>query len=366
MQEKINSPKEWIRIVLSIASKDILDAFKNRLTISIILGVGMIVLSGQLLPLVMKLRPEQRAYVFDESGSTFVQDHRQGDGFRLIPMPSLEALQEQVAAASSGSIGLVLPADFPEIDAGPGPLELQAYYAHAMRGKPVKESMAFFTDQLSDILERNVSLTWEGNVVYPSLKSGGHPFMVGISLVVAILTIGMALVPLLMIEEKERHTMEALLVSPASYGQIVAGKAVSGLFYCFLAVAVVYTLNARLLANGWLALLAVLASALFTVSLGLLFGVLFEQQASMNMVMGLTLMLLMVPVILAATSITNYPPLLQTILPWLPSVAMVELFSASFSKTIDGGTLFFNFSILIGMSLLLLLLVTARVRRMDR
>jgi ABC-2 type transport system permease protein len=366
MQDKINTLMEWIHIVLSVASKDILDAFKNRLTISIILGVGMIVLSGQLLPLVIKLQPEQRAYVFDESGSTFVQEHRQGDGFRLIPMPSLEAMQEQVAAASSDSIGLVLPAYFPERVAGKGPLELQVYYPYAMRGKPVEEAMAFFTAQLSEIFEREISLTCEDNVLYPSLKTGGHPFMVGISLVVAILTIGMALVPLLMIEEKERHTMEALLVSPASYGQIVVGKAVSGLFYCFLAVAVVYTLNARLLANGWLALLAVLASALFTVSLGLLFGVLFEQQASMNMVMGLTLMLLMVPVILAATTITNYPPLIQTILPWLPSVAMVELFSASFSKTLDWGTLFFNFSILAGTALLLLVMVTARVRRMDR
>lgn len=366
MQDKINSLMEWIRIVVSIASKDILDAFKNRLTISIILGVGMIVLSGQLLPLVVKLQPEQRAYVFDKSGSTFVQENRQGDGFRLVPIPSLETMQEQVAAASSDSIGLVLPADFPERIAGQDPLELQVYYAHAMRGKPVRESVAFFTEQLSEILEQEVDLIWEGNVVYPSLKSGGHPFMVGISLVVAILTIGMALVPLLMIEEKERHTMEALLVSPASYGQIVAGKAVSGLFYCFVAVAVVYTLNARLLANGWLALLAVLASALFTVSLGLLFGVLFEQQASMNMVMGLTLMFLMVPVILAATSIANYPPLLQTILPWLPSVAMVEFFSASFSQTLDGGTLLFNLSILVGTALLLLALVTARVRRMDR
>ncbi len=365
MPNKNKSSIEWIRIVLSIASKDILDAFKNRLTISIILGVGMIVLSGQLLPLVMKLRPEQRAYMFDESGSTFVQEHRQGDGFRLIPISSLEAMQEQVAAASSSSIGLVLPQDFLEKLEGQAPVELQAYYAHAMCGKPVKESMDFFTDQLSEILERSVSLSWEGNVVYPSLKSGGHPFMVSISLVVATLTIGMALVPLLMIEEKERHTMEALLVSPASYGQIVVGKALSGLFYCFLAVAVVYTLNVRLLANGWLALLAVLAAALFTVSLGLLFGVFFEQQASMNMVMGLTLMLLMVPVILAATSTANYPPLLQTILPWLPSVAMVELFSASFSQTLDGGTLLVNLSILVGLALLLLLLVTARVRRMD-
>jgi hypothetical protein len=110
----------------------------------------------------------------------------------------------------------------------------------------------------------------------------------------------------------------------------------------------------------------VAASALFTVSLGLLFGVLFEQQASMNMVMGLTLMLLMVPMILSAASSVNYPPFLQTIMPWLPSVAMVELFSASFSKTSDAGILLTNFGILVGAAVPLLLLVSARIRRMDR
>ena len=354
----------WIRIVLAVAGKDITDAIKNRLTISIILGVGMIVLSSQLLPLMMKLRPERRAYVFDESQSTFVQEHRRGVGFQLVTMPSIETMQEQVASTTHSAIGLVLPQDF--LDRLETPLELQAYYPHAMRGRPVEETAAIFADQLSEILEQEVSLIWEGNVIYPSMKSGGHPFMVAISLVVATLTIGMALVPLLMIEEKERHTMEALLVSPASYGQIVVGKALSGLFYCFLAVAVVYILNASLLANFWLALLAVFASALFTVSLGLLFGVLFEQQTSMNMVMGLTLMLLMVPMILSATSTANFPPVLQTILPWLPSVAMVELFSASFAPMLDLGILLPNLAILIGMALLLLLMVTTRVRRMDR
>jgi hypothetical protein len=77
-------------------------------------------------------------------------------------------------------------------------------------------------------------------------------------------------------------------------------------------------------------------------------------------------MLLMVPVILAATSSVNYPPMLQTVLPWLPSVAMAKVFSASFSNTAEIGALAFNFGILFGLALLLLLLVTTRVRRMDR
>jgi len=45
-----------------------------------------------------------------------------------------------------------------------------------------------------------------------------------------------------MVEEKEKHTMEALLVSPASYSQIVLGKTIAGIFYCLTAAAVVWSL----------------------------------------------------------------------------------------------------------------------------
>ena len=190
--------------------------------------------------------------------------------------------------------------------------------------------------------------------------------MVSISLAISILTIGMSLVPLLMIEEKERHTIDALLVSPASYGQIVLGKALAGIFYCTVAALVVYVLNISLLATVWVALIAVLAGALFTVSVGLLLGVLFEQQANMNMVMGLLLMVLMVPMLLSIVPAANIPTSLEAALPYLPSVAMGRLFSMSFSNVINIAALLLNLSVLFGFAIVLLLVVTWRVKRMDR
>lgn len=176
----------------------------------------------------------------------------------------------------------------------------------------------------------------------------------------------MSLVPLLMIEEKERHTIDALLVSPASYGQIVLGKALAGIFYCTVAALVVYVLNINLLATGWVAVIAVLAGALFTVSVGLLLGVLFEQQANMNMVMGLVLILLMVPMLLSLAPAANIPASVKTVLPFLPSVAMGRLFSISFSNVVEFAALLLNLSVLFGFAIVLLLLVTWRVKRMDR
>lgn len=366
MNTNENMLSRWVRVVLAVAGKDITDAIKNRITISIILGVTMIVLISRVLPLVMKLRPEKRAYVYDASGSTFVEEFSRGESYRLLEMPSEEVMHREVGVTVAGTIGLAMPADLEEILEGDEPLEIEAYYAHALKRSEKDELMALFTSGLSEALNREVIINAEGNELFPAPDAGGHPFMVSISLAISILTIGMSLVPLLMIEEKERHTIDALLVSPASYGQIVLGKALAGMFYCTVAALVVYVLNINLLATGWVAVIAVLAGALFTVSVGLLLGVLFEQQANMNMVMGLLLMVLMVPMLLSIVPAANIPTPLEAALPYVPSVAMGRLFSMSFSNVIDASALLFNMSVLFGFATVLLLVVTWRVQRMDR
>ncbi len=361
-----NKLSDWVRIVLAVASKDVVDAIKNRVTISIILGVAMIVLSTQALPLLMALRPEKRALVYDASRSTFVEEYGRGGSYRLLEMPSREAMLNEIGGIVAGTIGLQLSEDFAETLEGNGPLEMEIYFSHAMRGSKADEMAEFFSRELSDSLSREVVLNAEGNEIYPAPNAGGHPFMVSITLVMAIMIVGMSLVPLLMIEEKEKHTIEVLMISPASYGQVVLGKAVAGMFYCVTAAAVVFAINYRLLATGWVALLAVVAAALFTVGLGLLFGVFFEKPANMNMVMGLVIMILMLPVLLSLLASSTLPATLQAVLPYIPSVAASRLFSMSFSNVIDAGALVFNLGVLFGFAMVLLLLVVWRVRRMDR
>jgi predicted Na+-dependent transporter len=86
----------------------------------------------------------------------------------------------------------------------------------------------------------------------------------------------------------------------------------------------------------------------------------------MNMVLGVVMILLMSPVILAMAASPNLPPALQDVLPYIPSVAAGKLFSMSFSNIIDTNALFLNLGVLFGSALILLLLVTWRVQRMDR
>jgi ABC-type Na+ efflux pump permease subunit len=49
-------------------------------------------------------------------------------------------------------------------------------------------------------------------------------------LIVVLAMTGAYMLPTLLVEEKEKHTLQALLVSPASPGDIVISKALTGSF----------------------------------------------------------------------------------------------------------------------------------------
>ena len=91
----------------------------------------------------------------------------------------------------------------------------------AASGTPVRVSLGVGPDQA-------------GHVLYPAADAGGEPMMAAILLAIVITTLGLALVPLLMVEEKEAHTLDTLLVSPASLGQLITAKAITGFVYCLV------------------------------------------------------------------------------------------------------------------------------------
>jgi len=203
-------------------------------------------------------------------------------------------------------------------------------------------------------------------VIYPSLDAGGQPFMISLALTIMILTVGFALVPYLLVEEKETHTFEALLVSPARFGQVVAGKALAGTCYCLSAAVVVFLFNAKLFVHWEVAILAVLLGAAFAVAVGLLMGALFDNPATINLWMGVLFMLLLVPTFLAALDSSKLPEVVRTITSWLPSVALGRLLKIAMAGDVPAALLWSNVAVLAVSALVVYVLVVWRVRRSDR
>lgn len=95
--------------------------------------------------------------------------------------------------------------------------------------------------------------------------------------------------------------MEVLLISPAGAGQIVLAKALTGLLYCLLAAGLVLAASAPTVVHWDIALLAALCGALFTVSLGLLLGVILNARQQLIVWSAVLMIPLFLPVITSET-----------------------------------------------------------------
>jgi ABC-2 type transport system permease protein len=361
--ERIN---ERLRIISTIAVKDAVDALKNKTIVTVMIGLALMTLTSQALPLLLKLSRVPVAIVYDPGKSDLVTTIADEDGYSLRRLPSQDEMESWIGEGSEVMLGLTLPADLDEqVDNG-GSIKLEGAVVHWAEQAKVTELVDFFEDRFSEAAGRRVSIEIEDDMVYPPPDAGGRPFMASMGFVIATIMVGAFLVPYLMIEERETHTMDSLLVSPATYSEVVAGKALAGTFYCLAALTVMFAFNLGLINLWGLALLAAVCGALFTVAVGLLMGTLFDNAASLNLWLGLVIMILLVPVFLEGTMGSNFPELMRTIMPWIPSVALAEVFRTSFSNDFSAAMIISDLGIVVAAAALILALVVWRVRQSDR
>jgi ABC-2 type transport system permease protein len=113
-----------------------------------------------------------------------------------------------------------------------------------------------------------------------------------------IMTLGMVgamVVPLLLVEEKEKRTLDFLLASPAGLKEIVAGKALTGVVYTLLIAGLLLFINRQLVGNWFLTLLSISLGLLFVVGVGLFMGTLLNNTMQVNTWASSVLIVLLVP-----------------------------------------------------------------------
>jgi ABC-2 type transport system permease protein len=358
---------EGVRIVWTIAAKDIVDALRNKTIFFNILTVFFIMAVYQRLsPLMYTTDPD--VVVYDAGGSRLVAALESSPQFALHRASSIRDLKEQMGSHSRGDIGLAIPADFDRrlasaaSEAGGAP-ELGGYVIWSSRSKAA-ELKSNCERQLTELLGQPVQINIK-DTVYPDPDSMGPIRMVSVTLVLIIILMSVFTVPYLMFEEKRTKTLDALLISPASISQVVMGKALAGSFYCLTAVGVAFAFNWAFVTHWGLAIVAVLSGTLLAVGLGLLLGTLFENQYQMMIWAMIPGYILLIPVFLSVVD-PILPETLRAVIYWIPTVALSLVFRYSFS---DGATLaqiLFHLGIVLASAGLVLAAVVWKVRRSDR
>jgi ABC-2 type transport system permease protein len=115
-----------------------------------------------------------------------------------------------------------------------------------------------------------------------------------IVLLVSFMT-GTALMPGLLIEEKERKTLRMLMVTPASFADVILGKLLVALVYQLILSLVVLIIMGSFTGQIALLLLYTLLGACFSLALGLLFGGIFSTASTAGMVVGFVSFIYVIP-----------------------------------------------------------------------
>jgi ABC-2 type transport system permease protein len=354
---------DTLHIAWTIAVKDVREAVTNK-------GIrtNMLVLIGLVLFFywASTLRPFDKrvdVVVFDEGGSNLVLERTELSDGAELDFRFAESLQDLEKQMEYQDLGLVIPADIDQQMTSASEVNLTGYIFWAQRGK-IAELEAKYSAMVSELLGKQVRVNINENILIPSGDALGMASTATFHVFFAVFWMAITVVPFLMIEERQTKTLEALMVSPASPGQVVIGKALAGLIFVILIAGLSLALNGIYVTIwGWV-LLGFFLSALFAIGLALLLGSLVPSGQQLTLWMLPVVIIFIIPAFFADEP--NLAPGLKSILAWLPSTALSNVLGYSVSDEVLPVSLLMNLAIVLVSILLVYGLVIWRLRQSDQ
>ena len=354
-----------MRVILAITLKDCLDAVRDRKLLPVFAAVLLMIAFFRLSTALRN--EEMRTLAVVDPGGTPVLDQWEDSGqFDLQRFSSQQEMEHFLGGEDTAVLGLVLPPDFEQQMNGDAYVELDGYVDHWVSDSDAEEVRSTFEAQLTALAGRPVRISVDNEVAFTHPRSF-QPVTTSFLMVYALVITGLMVAPNLMIEEKELKTLDALLVSPASAGQIVTAKALTGLIYCVAAAGLVLAANAPLVVHWDIAVLAAICGSLFTVSVGLLLGVLLNSRQQLIIWSAVLMFPLFIPVI--ASEILpdiQAPALLQQAVSLMPTVPVAEATRWALSGEVPWGEIGSGLAVTAACAIALLIVVAWIVRRSDR
>ena len=289
-----------LQVVRAITRKDVIDAIRNRyLLTALITPLFVAVLFKVVLPGADN-RGLLTLVVHDSANSAMIAELRKTPQLNVVDAGSAAAVAGEVEKRNAIG-GLAVPVNFDaDVTASKQP-ELTVYVNNK---KSVFEQTAF--RQLLDQHVRALAkyrdparLNWINVSEDESGPGRGgltlNQMLLPLLLIMTLGMIGAMVVPLLLVEEKEKRTLDFLLASPASLKEIVAGKAFTGVAYTVLIAGLLLIVNRKLVGNWPLTLLTISLGLLFVVAIGLFMGSLLNNTMQVNTWAGTVLIVLLAP-----------------------------------------------------------------------
>lgn len=352
-----------LRIIRTVAWKDILDSLRNRVTLTVIAGVFSVALTAQIFPLLLQSRNITVMEIYDAGFNEAVLSLRNIPDLQLSRMRSEEHLVENIQDGNASTVGLILPEDLDQQLSLGEPIALQGsmifWAVDTRRGQEVRANLE---RQLTQNWGVPVSITVKPE--YPLSTTGGHFGMIVIGMTVAVFGISAILVPITLLEERENHTLDAMLLSPARGWQVIAGKALAGMVYGLVTAGILLFFNRHLVLNWTWVVAGTLLTIVLSVGIGLLLGLLAQDQQGVNAWVALVFAIGFLPVMIISLGLQT-PAFFEQLVEFIPTISYGYILQAGMVIDVPGSQVGLWLGVLVIWTVVVYGLLVYRLRQTD-
>jgi ABC-2 type transport system permease protein len=360
------------RSVLAIARKDAIDILVNKSTMTILI---MPIAMALLFLLISKLVGSHttNVLVYNPGQSRVVQVV--SGAFNSVKITQVNSPADVTAAfGADGShkdasydVGLIIPADFDSALQSGGHPQVSLYTNGSNIDRSESQLLsAALTNYARTVAHPQPPLALSTAMINPPSNTNVGDLLGtyygAVSLLVSFI-VGTSLMPGLLIEEKEKKTLRMLMVTPASFTDVIMGKLLIALVYQLVLSTIVLAIQGGFTGHVSLVLLYMLLGSCFSLALGLLFGGIFSTASTAGAVGGMLTFIYIIPAIFTGplASLMGSSPVAQ-IVKVLPTYYMADgAYNAMQSQGSFNSNLL-DISVILG-SALVLVLITAWVLR---
>lgn len=363
------SRKQW-HVTWAIVRKDLLE-LRHNVQLLVILGVPFVVFFiYRLLTIGVETETKLGIAVLDQGQSQLVT--------LLETLPELEVqrvttIQNLTQLADDEAMqGIVIPADFDErVVQGEQPV--LTVYLNTRTGSrtEVERFRRLLQEQVLSLAGKSLGaeIVWDDAAAIThrapfSEQVALNGYLFTVVLTMALYMAGTNLVAHFIAEEKEKHTLDNLLTSPAQISTFVAAKTIIGLLLAGLIFALMTLFNGGLTGNWSIFVLFCVLASLAYVALGILTGLWSENTKQCNIWSSLMMFVVLMPSWFGSFMDVGEP--WYTLFRLIPTHYLVTALTDSLEARVTWGDVIPNLLICLGTALFLWLAVGWMVRTRPR
>ncbi len=292
------------RMIRSIYRKDLRDAIRDsRVLVAILVPIGIGILYNFMF---QDTTPKPKATLaYYVPGSTQLVQNIQAVVGETVQLSLNQESSAEAVRTTIGNkkadIGIIAPQGFDAAaQAGSSPpLTVLMPQSSSVGGDYVSAVIDAALNRMvgrQPVAQVSITRASAGEVTSQAIfdRLGVRKYFVLVAIVMEIGMIAMLAVPIILTEEVEKHTIDALVLV-ASYFDIVVAKALVGLTYIALAVTIMVSLTRLAPQQVALFALAVLTLSVTLIGFGLLIGGLFRSANQLNTWGGVVLLPILAP-----------------------------------------------------------------------